>query len=366
MTKPFGLYIHIPFCKSKCPYCDFYSSCKSQSEYDEYTSLLISKIKLWSKKTNRTVTTIYFGGGTPSILGADRLCRILKSIKSNFNVDINAEISVEINPDSGKTIDFTALKNCGFSRISVGMQSANSKELKVLGRIHSADDAKLTIERAKLSGINNISLDLMLGIPYQTLDTLKESINFCNECGVTHISSYILKIEKNTPFWKMQNELILPDEDTQADIYLNTVNMLDTLGYKQYETSNFAKPGYESQHNINYWKCGEYLGIGPSAHSFFEEKRFYYDRNIEDFRNDKTTFDCFGGSEEEYIMLSLRLKSGLNFKEYKNKFGEDISDKTLKKLKLYSEHGFMELDDEKVCFTPNGFLVSNTILSDLM
>ncbi len=366
MTKPFGLYLHIPFCKSKCPYCDFYSSCKSESEYDEYTDLLIEKIKVWSEKTNRPVSTIYIGGGTPSILGADRLCRILDSVKENFAVESNAEISVEINPDSGKTIDFSALKKCGFNRISVGMQSAVENELKALGRIHSSDDAKRTIERAKQCGITNISLDLMLGIPYQTFESLEKSINFCNECGVTHISSYILKIEKNTPFWKKQNELILPDEDTQADIYLNAVSILDKLGYKQYEISNFSKQGFESRHNTNYWKCGEYIGIGPSAHSFFEGKRFYYERSIDDFKNDKTVFDCYGGSEEEFIMLSLRLKSGLNFEEYKNKFGKDIPEKTLKKIQKYCKYGFMELNDKNACFTPKGFLVSNTILSDLV
>lgn len=366
MPKTIGLYIHIPFCKSKCPYCDFYSSRATELDFDKYTEVLIDKIKLWSSKTKCDVATVYFGGGTPSVLGAERLCKILSSIKNSFNIIYNAEITVEVNPDTGKTIDFDALYNVGFNRLSIGLQSAVGEELKALGRIHTSEEAKITVERAKTAGFENISLDLMMGIPHQTKESLKKSIEFCVECGVKHISSYILKIETGTKYDKIKDKLILPDDDTQAELYLYAVDLFSQYGFNQYEISNFAKSDFESKHNINYWNCGEYIGIGPSAHSFFEGKRFYYERNMDDFINNKSVFDCYGGNEEEFIMLSLRLKNGLSFAEFKNKFGKDISQKLIDKAKMYAKSGFMSVDSEKICFTPKGFLVSNTIISDLI
>lgn len=208
-----GLYIHIPFCKSKCPYCDFYSGKGNYEKYKNYTEILIDKIRYWSQQVENSVKSIYFGGGTPSVLGSELLSKILFEIKNNFIIESNAEITVEINPDTGKTIDFKLLKDAGFNRISIGMQSAVQNELDELGRIHSANDAKITVIRAKEAGINNISLDLMMGIPHQTLNSLKESIDFCAGCGVTHISSYLLKIEKGTRFYATRDKLELPDED---------------------------------------------------------------------------------------------------------------------------------------------------------
>lgn len=321
---------------------------------------------MWSAKTDKTVSSVYFGGGTPSILGAERLSILLKMIKENFTVDDNAEITVEVNPDSGKTLDFDLLKVTGFNRISVGMQSAVEQELKALGRIHSINDAEVTVNRAQYAGIENISLDLMLGIPYQTIDSLKKSIDFCANCGVTHISSYILKIESGTVFERIQDKLELPDEDSQAQLYLFAVEYLKKLGFEQYEVSNFSKRGYESRHNINYWKCGEYIGIGPSAHSYFNGKRFYYSRNMDDFINNKTYFDCYGGDKEEFIMLSLRLKSGLNFKEYKERFNEDFTKDKIEIIKKFADMDYMVLNDDCAYFTPKGYLVSNAIISELI
>ena len=366
MSNSIGLYIHIPFCKSKCPYCDFYSSRANEEDYQHYIEVLQKKILLWGKKNEKAVKTIYFGGGTPSIIGAKRLCTLLNTIKDSFNVSSDAEITVEINPESGKNLDFDLLYKTGFNRLSIGLQSANQEELKALGRIHNSDDAKLTVERAKKSGFFNISLDLMMGIPNQTTESLKESINFCNSCGVTHISSYILKIEKGTHFDKIKNKLILPDEDYQAELYLNAVDELAKLGFEQYEISNFAKKGFESRHNINYWKCGEYIGIGPSAHSYFNDKRFYYNSSLADFENEEPVFDCEGGSKEEYIMLSLRLKNGLIFADFEKNFSEPVPQNILIKTKKYAQLGYMHFDNKRIAFTPKGFLVSNTILSDLI
>lgn len=366
MSNSIGLYIHIPFCKHKCPYCDFFSGNADENAFDNYVIELKDKIKYWSEKAKRDVATVYFGGGTPSVLGADRLCDILDFIKSNFNIQNNAEITVEVNPDSAKTIDFEKMYACGFNRISMGMQTAVEDELRLLGRIHSIDDAKTSVERAKSAGFNNISLDLMMGIPNQTIESLEKSISFCADCKVTHISSYILKIEENTPFYKVQNKLKLADDDMQAEMYLKAVEMLDSLGYKQYEISNFAKQGYESRHNTNYWRCGEYIGIGPSAHSFFEGKRFFYSRNMDDFNNNKLSFEGTGGDEEEFIMLSLRLKSGLNYYEFEEKFGYTLPSYIIKKAKEYEKYGYTNVTDKSISFTPKGFLVSNSIISELI
>lgn len=366
MSNSIGLYIHIPFCKHKCPYCDFFSGNADENAFDNYVIELKDKIKYWSEKAKRDVATVYFGGGTPSVLGADRLCDILDFIKSNFNIQNNAEITVEVNPDSAKTIDFKKMYACGFNRISMGMQTAVEDELRLLGRIHSIDDAKTSVERAKSAGFNNISLDLMMGIPNQTIESLEKSISFCADCKVTHISSYILKIEENTPFYKVQNKLKLADDDMQAEMYLKAVEMLDSLGYKQYEISNFAKQGYESRHNTNYWRCGEYIGIGPSAHSFFEGKRFFYSRSMDDFNNNKLSFEGTGGDEEEFIMLSLRLKSGLNFSEFEEKFGYTLPSYIIKKAKEYEKYGYTNVTDKSISFTPKGFLVSNSIISELI
>lgn len=366
MSNSIGLYIHIPFCKHKCPYCDFFSGNADENAFDNYVIELKDKIKYWSEKAKRDVATVYFGGGTPSVLDADRLCDILDFIKFNFNIQNNAEITVEVNPDSAKTIDFEKMYACGFNRISMGMQTAVEDELRLLGRIHSIDDAKTSVERAKSAGFNNISLDLMMGIPNQTIESLEKSISFCADCEVTHISSYILKIEENTPFYKVQNKLKLADDDMQAEMYLKAVEMLDSLGYKQYEISNFAKQGYESRHNTNYWRCGEYIGIGPSAHSFFEGKRFFYSRSMDDFNNNKLSFEGTGGDEEEFIMLSLRLKSGLNYSEFEEKFGYTLPSYIIKKAKEYEKHGCINVTDKSISFTPKGFLVSNSIISELI
>lgn len=366
MSETLSLYIHIPFCKSKCPYCDFYSNTASESEYDKYTEILISKVKYWSKKTNKYISTIYFGGGTPSVFGADRLCNILTTIKKNFLLCDSAEITVEINPDTGKEIDFKKMFECGFNRISIGLQSAVDKEIRILGRIHTPNDAKVTVQRAKRAGFENISLDLMMGIPYQTCESLQKSIDFCNNCGVTHISSYILKVEENTRFYQIKDSLDLPDDDEQAQIYLFAVDYLDKLGFCQYEISNFAKKGFESRHNCNYWKCNEYIGIGPSAHSFFKGKRFYYGRSINDFEKNIIINDGTGGDEEEFIMLSLRLKNGLNFDEFEKKFNMSLPYDFINRANLYAKSGFIDVYNDRISFAPKGFLVSNTIISDLL
>ncbi|MGN1139257.1 MAG: radical SAM family heme chaperone HemW, partial [Ruminococcus sp.] len=311
MSDCLGLYIHIPFCHSKCPYCDFFSIRGNSANYGEYVEVLNKNIVMWSKKINKKVDTIYFGGGTPSIIGADLLTEILISIKENFNVSDDAEITLEVNPHSGKFFDFNKAYHYGFNRISIGLQSSNKAELKSLGRTHTTDDVINTINLIREAKIENISLDVMMGIPNQTKDSLKETLDFCIKSKVNHISSYILKLEENTVFYKRQEKLNLPSDDETADLYKFAVGYLAEHKYNQYEISNFSKSGFESKHNLKYWNLEDYLGIGPAAHSFINKKRFYYKNSIEDFKNNNIISDGTGGNQEEYIMLQLRLKKGL-------------------------------------------------------
>lgn len=366
MCSEFGLYLHIPFCKSKCAYCDFFSGRGSEADFDAYTRALTQNISLWGSSVKRTVTSVYFGGGTPSILGTERLCRLLSAVKGRFSVAPAAEITLEVNPESGVSLDFEKLFRAGFNRVSVGLQSAIAREINLLGRIHTPEEAAQTVLRAQKAGIENISLDLMLGIPYQTKETLRQSVTFCADCGVRHISAYILKIEENTPFFAVKDTLPLPNEDEQADLYLYAVQSLEALGYRQYEISNFAFPSFESKHNTLYWHCGEYLGLGPSAHSFYQGRRFYYPRDMQRFLANDVIQDGCGGDESEYIMLALRLKEGFVFSDFSRRFQKPVAPRILQKIRIYAQAGYMELDNKHACFTPKGFLVSNTILSDIL
>jgi len=366
MSQTIGLYLHIPFCKRKCAYCDFFSGTGTQADFDVYTEKLTEKLFYWGQKVQEPVGSVYFGGGTPSVLGAGRLSALLGAVKRAFSVDKNAEITLEVNPESGRSLDFEALRQAGFNRISVGMQSAIAREIQVLGRIHTPEDAAFTIKKAQAAGFGNTSLDLMMGIPLQTRDSLRQSIEFCAACGVQHLSSYILKIEEGTPFYSKRELLNLPDEDEQADLYHYAVDCLNSLGYAQYEISNFAKPGFESRHNTLYWRCGEYIGIGPAAHSFYRGRRFHYPRSIQAFFDNRLTDDGDGGDAEEYIMLALRLREGLVFADYEQRFGQPLPALTYQKIKKYAKYGLMEADGRHACLTPKGFLVSNSILADLI
>lgn len=340
-----GLYIHIPFCFNKCPYCDFYSVKYDREATENYVSRLTAEFE---KYRGAEFDTVYLGGGTPSILEPELIGKIFEAIHKNFTIDGNSEITIECNPSKDLSGDFKQYRAFGINRISLGMQSAVTAERLALGRRASKEDVAKAIFAAKSAGITNISLDLMLGTPKQNIDGLDETFSFISEIGVTHISAYMLKIEPNTPFYKLQNRLALPDEDTVSDMYLKTVEHLAALGFEQYEISNFAKPGFESRHNIKYWELAPYLGIGASAHSYWNGRRFNYDMDFN--RID----DGSGGGLDERIMLGLRLKKGIK----KDLIKRDISP--------YIKAGFMEERGENICFTPKGFLVSNVILADII
>lgn len=339
-----GLYFHIPFCRSKCPYCDFYSVKYDDESAEKYTDTIINEIK----KYNGAFDTIYFGGGTPSLLRSELIGKIIDAARTQFTISSDAEITVECNPSKNLERDFEEYASFGVNRISLGMQSARDKERFALGRSAGKNEVLKAVYDAKKAGIANISLDLMLGIPNQTLDSLNESFEFIAGADVAHISAYMLKIEENTVFHKIKDRLSLPDDDSVAQMYLYTIEQLKKIGFNQYEISNFAKSGFESRHNMKYWLLDPYLGIGASAHSLWNGKRFYYDKDMNIIQ------DGDGAGDDERIMLGLRLAAGI--------------DKTLVK-KDYSQFVKMNLlkeTDSRIALTTQGMLVSNTIISNLI
>lgn len=364
--KQIGLYLHIPFCKSKCPYCDFYSFSGKDSEKDEYTKVLNERVLSSISALQRKGDTLYIGGGTPSVLGAENLATLVKTCKSGFLTD-NAEITVECNPHGLNEDFFKILYNCGVNRISMGLQSAIDSERRILGRLSDRNQVENAVKMAQKVGFYNITLDVMLGIPNQTEKSLQETLDFCISLGVPHISAYMLKLEENTHFYKNQHKYNFPDDDLTADLYLQMCETLENNGIMQYEISNFAKKGFESQHNLKYWHCEEYLGLGPSAHSFLNGKRFYYDRDFDSFMNGNSPVeDGNGGDFTEYAMLNLRLVEGLNENKVFKKFGHAIPKEIYEKSKIFIDNGYMIATKNGLALTRKGFLMSNTILSHIL
>ncbi|MCH5315674.1 MAG: radical SAM family heme chaperone HemW [Eubacterium sp.] len=342
--KKSGLYIHIPFCRSKCPYCDFYSVKYESTLAEKYTDRLIEEIK----KYNGSFDTIYFGGGTPSIINTSLIGKIINASKNQFDISDDCEITIECNPSKNLERDFEEYRSFGINRISLGMQSARNEERFALGRVAGQNEVAKAVNDAKKAGIYNISLDIMLGTPKQTLASLDETFEFVDKMNVTHISAYMLKIEEGTKFFEMKDRLALPDEDETAQMYLKTVDCLKNLGFNQYEISNFAKPGFESRHNTKYWTLVEYLGIGASAHSFYNGKRFYYDKDFSIIQ------DGDGGNREEQIMLGLRMNRGID----KSLVNKDYSQ--------FIKMGLLAEDGDRISLTPEGMLLSNTIINSLI
>ncbi len=360
-----GVYVHIPFCASKCLYCDFFSKPGTDEEISRYTAAVNKSLIEWGGKLMRSADTLYIGGGTPGVIGAQRLISIAAAARSVFNLR-NAEITAELNPSSAdNNFDFELLRRGGFNRLSIGMQSADDNELRRLGRTHTADDVRTAVRLARAAGFDNISLDLMLCIPEQTNESLARSIEYCAELGADHVSAYILKIEEGTPYYE-ERELLTLDEDIQAERYMLACEQLESLGYAQYEISNFAKRGKESRHNLKYWNCDEYLGVGCAAHSYLNGKRFYTARSFEEFYDGVIHEDGEGGSAEEYIMLRLRLAEGLTQRDFRARFGTDIPDKYFQRAKRFEINDLAVCNDEAIRLTRKGFLVSNSLIAEII
>ncbi len=361
-----GLYFHVPFCRGKCPYCDFYSVRCTDGMMDDYTDRMIGQIQYESKKIGRPADTLYFGGGTPSLLGGRRIRRLAEAARAGFGLE-NAEITVEANPDSVSPGFFREIRAAGVNRLSLGLQSANGAELKLLGRTHTAEQAERAVRDAQEAGFGSISLDLMLAIQLQTEDSLRRSVEFCAECGVQHVSAYLLKVERGTPYDRRRDKLRLPGEDETAELYLLACRELEQYGFAQYEISNFARKGKESRHNLKYWRCEEYLGLGPSAHSFLEGKRFHFERGMAGFlRGDPAVPDGSGGDFDEFAMLRMRLAEGLTDEACRARFGFPVPERLKRAARRYETAGLTHCAGNGFCFTPKGFLLSDALTPEIL
>lgn len=368
MTAPLGLYIHIPFCKAKCAYCDFYSLAHSEEQMDAYCTALERDLIRWADAGFAyNVDTVYFGGGTPSYLGDQRLASLLETVLSHYHVTPDAEITFEANPDSAREIDaLRTLRAAGFNRISLGAQSFDDGELREIGRIHTASEIARAVGAARAAGFDNLSLDLIYGLPRQTKARWRENLSAALALAPEHLSCYGLKVEEGTPLYQRRESAQLPDDDAQADFYLETVQLLAQHGYAQYEISNFARPGFASRHNLKYWTLGEYLGFGPGAHSDFGGRRFATARDLSAYLAGRTVLSedaamSHRERQREYFLLRLRTVRGICASETDADFA--AADAVLREC---AAHGLAEKDGERWRLTPQGFLVSNAVISRVL
>ncbi|QAT51100.1 radical SAM family heme chaperone HemW [Caproiciproducens sp. NJN-50] len=361
-----GLYVHVPFCDGKCPYCDFYSIRGTEEWMNEYTDRIIQDIKYESERTGRKADTLYFGGGTPSLLGARRIIRILEAARRGFGLE-RAEITAEANPGDDLSGFFREIRAAGVNRLSLGLQSADDGELRLLGRRHTAEQAEKCIAEARSAGFENLSLDLMLAVQGQTEKSLRASAEFCARAGASHVSAYLLKVEPGTAYFKNRESLRLPDEDGAASLYLSACEELERHGFRQYEISNFAKNGFQSRHNLKYWRDEEYLGFGPAAHSFLDGRRYSNRRSIGAFlRGEPAASEGDGGGFEEFAMLALRLAEGLTDARCLKRFGHPVPERMKSAAKRYEAAGLTVCTEDGFRFTPRGFLVSNALTAGIL
>lgn len=362
-----GLYLHIPFCARKCDYCDFYSFVPTDAQMNAYCGALQRSVIDWSGDVTAPFDTVYFGGGTPSFFGGDRIAAVLNTIRSALPLTSDAEITVECNPSSVDEALAQSLAAAGVNRVSLGLQSAAAEERRALGRQSHPRQVLDALRWFRQSGITNLSLDLMLALPGQTEQTLGESLRFIRESGVPHVSAYLLKVEENTPLYDKKDTLALPDEDRVCDFYLHAAEALEKMGLRQYEISNFARPGFESRHNLHYWRDEPYLGLGPAAHSFFGGKRFYYPRDFAAFlRGDAPVDDGDGGDESEFCMLRLRLCEGLSDAAFFARFGKHLPRAMFDAAARLEPHGLLTVQGDTIALTKEGFLVSNAVIGALI
>lgn len=357
-----GIYLHVPFCATKCPYCDFYSQAGTEADYDRYLAAMLRAIDCFDGDVK--ADTVYFGGGTPVLLGTERLLALLNAVRCRFG-DRQTEITLEANPCAVDEPMLRRLAEGGFNRISFGVQSMNDDILRVLGRRHTAQRAAEMICAAHRAGFSHISVDLMLAVPGQCLEEIDVSIKTLTALPIDHLSAYLLKIEPGTLFAGQYAE---PDEDFAADCYLKMVDSCVQQGFSQYEISNFAKTQEaQSRHNLKYWRCAPYLGIGPAAHSFYNGRRFYFPRNLAAFIAAEnpwamTVDDGLGGDEAERLMLGLRLSEGICFNDFSDAFAERMK----KKAPPLLAADLLRMTDCGIRLTTKGFLLSNAVIAALL
>ena len=374
---PLGIYIHVPFCRSKCQYCDFYSvTTKDNRTLDGYLDAICAHIKeAGALAPGYVVDTVYFGGGTPTFFGAEGMAAILSVVRKSFDVANSAEITFEANPDSISDRLLRRLRSEGFNRVSLGVQCDDDEILKKIGRPHNYEQAVNAVARIRKAGFRNLSLDLMYGLPGQTLEAWQATLSHVLELNPEHISCYGLKVEEGTPLYEYQQYCALADDDTQADMYLSAIQILRAAGYRQYEISNFCKKGNVSRHNLKYWTGGEYLGFGPNASSDFAGRRFTIIRDLHGYIDGiREGGQVLQEVQEipnreragEYLMMRLRTVSGMDPREYEKKFLLPFGPLENALLKFKEQRLAVKTYDGRWHLTPEGFLVSNSIITDLL
>ena len=372
-----GIYIHIPFCRSKCDYCDFYSLAGQEERMDSFQKALLAHLKETAPMAQSfCVDTIYFGGGTPSWYGAKRLRELLKAVRKLYRVEKDAEITFEANPDSADFNSMQALRRAGFNRVSFGFQSACPGELELVHRPHTVEQGDEAVTAARKAKLNNLSLDLIYGLPGQTMASWQETVEHALSLAPEHLSCYGLKVEEGTPLAaRVRRGEALPEDDAQADLYLWAVDRLARAGYEQYEISNFARPGFASRHNLRYWNMEPYIGFGPGAHSDFGGRRYSWLRDLEGYARGVLEGDRLLDSEDlipqeerssEYLMLRLRTALGIEEWEYRGRYFMDFSP-IQERLEHYRSQGWAEKTAAgRWRLTPRGFLVSNQLIVELL
>ena len=374
---PLGIYIHVPFCRSKCAYCDFYSlTQKDDKVQNGYLDAICDHIReAGLLAPDYLVDTVYFGGGTPSFFGAEGMAAILSTVRKNFDVTGDAEITFEANPDSVTPRLLRKLRSEGFNRVSLGVQCDDDRILQQLGRPHTYEEAVQAVRMIRKAGFRNLSLDLIYGLPGQNLESWQNTLQNVLDLKPEHISCYGLKVEEGTPLYEMQDACDLPDDDTQADMYLSSVEILRQRGYRQYEISNFCRRGYESKHNLKYWTGGEYLGFGPDASSDFAGKRFRIVRDLHRYvEGIRTGGQVLEEVQEvpsreragEYLMMRLRTNIGVSGEEYEKKYLLPFGPIEKALLQCRDRGHVLRGEGGRWRLTPEGMLLSNSILSDLL
>ena len=377
MDKYLGVYIHIPFCVSRCAYCDFCSTTGTARRMPKYQEALRTHIRESTPQlAPYLIDSVYFGGGTPSYYGARRITELLDELKSDGQLLRSAEITVECNPDTVRLSELRALRRAGVNRLSIGMQSANDDILRLIGRRHDFRQVEKAVAAARRAGFDNVSLDLMYGLPSQTPGDWADSLSRAIALRPEHLSCYGLKLEEGTPLYRYKDSPFLPSDDEQADMYLYAVETLRDANYAQYEISNFALEGYESRHNLKYWKLDEYMSFGASAHSFVGGVRYSFIADMQGYIDgvaglpgaqllDEYEEITPQGRAAEYVMLGMRTTQGISRSEYRAIYLSDF-DPIEDVLRDYEKHGWVRGENGRWSFTATGFLLSNQLIGGLL
>lgn len=378
MKKDLGLYIHIPFCIKKCAYCDFLSWSGDKDQKEEYVRDLEQEIRSYKTfAADYQVSTVYFGGGTPSILETGQIERIMGALRQTFRIEKKAEITLEMNPGTARKEKLKAYRQLGINRLSIGIQSVKNENLKLLGRIHTYEDFLESYHMAREAGFDNISGDLISSLPGQTLEEWKEELEILIRTPLEHLSVYQLIIEEGTEFYERygEHEELLPDEETSREIYLWTGEYLENQGFRQYEISNYARAGKESRHNLRYWERKDYLGLGLGAASMIRNMRMSNTRDWEKYRTgcrdprkirEEVEFLEEPRQIEEFMFLGLRKTRGVSRKEFRRTFGKDLDLIYEKTLKKYLENGMLQESGDRIFLSEEGILLSNQIFADFL